>query len=580
MVEKRRSAHDLPKPGGDPRSGSRLRAVYYIAAAALALLVPLILFGGLWIRQEFTKNQRELEDYLEARATGLVQRADAEIRQEITVLQAIAALPSLDEPDLQAFQQQAARMVAAMPQWRALALVDPATGRQIVNSTAAPGADFPPPAAPELVRRIAETRQAAVQTGDDRTEALYAQHVVLLFVPVVRDNAVRQVLVAAMAADTVQQILTQQSTDPRLLLVIVDERDRILARSRAPEQFVKQAANEELRRATSGRAVGLFVAPAIDDQSVFTSFRRSPLTDWLFVVAADRQQFQRFARRSTWTTIATGALSLTLAAILAVFLFYNVMERRVNAERLAASRALSDLDARLLATTQEALAEQRKAASEREVLLREIYHRVKNNLQIVQSLLRLGSRDLGPDQREPFEGAVRRIGAMARVHTLLYSSPDLGSIDFKDYLEGLLGEVGSAFGADQRGIRTVLAAAPMRVPLDTAIPLAFVAVELLTNAFRHAFPGRGGTITIEAGREQGRGVLVVSDDGVGVAPSKRATRTLGLTIVAKLVQQIDGRLEQAGNGGAIFRVEFPLDPSDHGSAERPDAPPLRLAAAS
>jgi two-component sensor histidine kinase len=85
---------------------------------------------------------------------------------------------------------------------------------------------------------------------------------------------------------------------------------------------------------------------------------------------------------------------------------------------------------------------------------------------------------------------------------------------------------------------------------------------------------------IEAGREQGRGVLVVRDDGVGVAPPKRATRTLGLTIVAKLVQQIGGTLEQAENGGATFRVEFPLDPADHGSAERPDTPSPRLAAAS
>src|SRR4051794_6447983 len=226
MAEKRRGAHDVPKPGGDPRSGSRLRAVYYIAAAVLALLVPLILFGGLWIRQEFTKNQRELEDYLEARATGLVQRADAEIRQEITVLQAIAALPSLDEPDLQSFQAQAARMVAAMPQWIALAVVDPATGRQIVNSTVPAGSELPPTMAPDVVRRVAESRQTAVRSGDSEAEAFYKQHVVLLFVPVVRDGAVRQVLLAAMRADTVQQILTQQSNDPRLLLVIVDERDR------------------------------------------------------------------------------------------------------------------------------------------------------------------------------------------------------------------------------------------------------------------------------------------------------------------------------------------------------------------
>src|SRR5918994_7709965 len=98
---------------------------------------------------------------------------------------------------------------------------------------------------------------------------------------------------------------------------------------------------------------------------------------------------------------------------------------RPLARRPACSRALGELDTRLLATTQESLTEQRKAASERDVLLREIYHRVKNNLQIVQSLLRLGSRDLRPEQGEPFEAAVMRIGAMARVHTLLYRSPDL-----------------------------------------------------------------------------------------------------------------------------------------------------------
>src|SRR4029079_1992982 len=99
------------------------------------------------------------------------------------------------------------------------------------------------------------------------------------------------------------------------------------------------------------------------------------------------------------------------------------------------------------ATPQEPLSKQPKASSEREVLLREIYHRVKNNLQIVQSLLRLGSRDLGPDQRYACESAIRRTGAMARVHTLLYSSADLASIDLREYLDGLSKEVADAFGA-------------------------------------------------------------------------------------------------------------------------------------
>jgi two-component sensor histidine kinase len=362
-------------------------------------------------------------------------------------------------------------------------------------------------------------------------------------------------------------------------MIVVDERDNILAHSQAPQQFVSKRANDELRAATLDRRAGLFVVPTEDGDGVFTAFSRSDVTGWVFVVATERGQFERIAARSTWTTIATGALSLTLAGLLAVFVFYNIMDRRLNAERLAASRALTDLDARLLATTQQALAEQRKSSSEREVLLREIYHRVKNNLQIIQSLLRLGSRDLGQDQREPFENAVRRIGAMARVHTLLYNSADLSSIDFKEYLEDLLEEVAVAFAAEDRGIRTVLDVEPMRVPLDTAVPVAFIAVELLTNAFKHAFPpGRSGTITVSALRRGEHGVLTVSDDGVGLPADARSRRALGLTIIAKLVQQIDGTLEQQGERRSTFTVTFPLAGAGH--PERLEEPKGKAAATS
>lgn len=281
------------------------------------------------------------------------------------------------------------------------------------------------------------------------------------------------------------------------------------------------------------------------------------------------------SEHSTAAMVAAGALSLLLAGVLAVFLFHHGVERRVSNERLHAARALGDLDARLLATTQDALVEQRKAASEREVLLREIYHRVKNNLQIIQSLLRLGSRDLGPDQREPFEGAIRRIGAMARVHTLLYNSPDLASIDFKDYLDELVQETSASFGADGRGIRTVLNAERLRISLDTAMPLAFIAVELLTNAYKHAFPSkRPGTVTVTASQEGGEGVLVVSDDGIGLPePSSSARKPLGLTIVDRLVQQIGGELEEPAPGRSVFRVKFPLTGTD--PAPLPDIPEAR-----
>lgn len=546
--------------GGASRAGPEgLRTLYYVAAAVLAALVPLILFAGLWLRSELKESEGELEAYLTSRSDRLSERLDSEINREISVLRALATLPSLDEANLAYFHGEAQRIVASMPQWTDLAVLDGASGRQILNTAQPVGTELAPMPLPEEVRRLVEAGQPAIRTLPPGAAA-DPSRAVLIYLPIERAGSVRRVLVAGVKPDVVQQIVQRQVQDSRLLLTVVDEGGRILGRSRTPEAFVGGLANDPLRQATAGKVSGFFAAPTLDGQSVQAAFLRSPLTGWLAVAAADRSQSDALWARSAWTMAGTGFLSLTLAAVLAVFLVYNVVERRVSGERYAASRALTELDARLLTTTQDSLAEQRKAAAEREVLLREIYHRVKNNLQIIQSLLRLGSRDLAPAQREPFEGAVRRIGAMARVHNLLYKSPDFASIDFKEYLDDLVPEIADAFGAGARGIRTRFDVQPLRVPLDTAVPLAFIAVELLTNAYRHAFPGRGGTVTVTIEEKDGQGLLCVSDDGVGMPAERGPKRPLGLTIVGKLVQQIGGTMEDPGPGESAFRVTFPVDP--------------------
>jgi two-component sensor histidine kinase len=455
-------------------------------------------------------------------------------------------------------------MAAAFPGWASVAVVDPATGRQLANTLRPSANELPPTIGPEIVARVTETRKPAVAVRYPGEGGVHGQGVVLLYMPLVAQNTVRTVLVVGLKAEVVQQIL-ERSPEERLLTVVVDDGNRILARSREIDRFFGQEANGELRHATAGRGEGLFTTRTLDDREVFTAFRRSPLTGWRAVAATERSRFDAIRERSTWALIGTGAFSLALAGVLAAFLFYSVVERRVTDERLAASRALSALDARLLATTQEALAEQRKSAGEREVLLREIYHRVKNNLQIIQSLLRLGSRDLLPEQQEPFEGAIRRIGAMARVHSLLYKSPDLASIDFKDYLEDLVKETAEGFGADVRGIVTEFDVQSMRVPLDTAVPLAFITVEILTNAFKHAFPdGRQGLITIRTRQEGDNGVLTIADNGIGLPEKPAGGRPLGLTLVNKLVQQIGGSMKAPRSGESAYQVTFPLTPPPAG----------------
>jgi two-component sensor histidine kinase len=542
---------------------AHVRVIYAAAIVALAILMPLVLFAGLWIRSELDDGRRDAVTLIRSRAVALSTRLDGELQEQFAVLQAIAAVPSLDAPDLSAFQDMAGRLVGAMPQWTAIALLDPASGGQLVSTRRIPR-DGPVDAARrDVVQQVVATRRPALRIRRGGSDGLGDGPAVAIYVPVVRNGEVRGVLAAGMRASEVQRTLESQR-DPRFLSAVIDADGFILAQSDAPERAVGRRADPDLVAAIDRGASGQPATTTLDGHEMLVASARSPLSGWTSVEAGDAEEIVQLSERSTWATAAAGLLAVILAAILALFLYHSVVQRRLADERLAASRALGDLDARLLLTTQEALAEQRKSASEREVLLREIYHRVKNNLQIIQSLLRLGSRDLDADQREPFESAIRRIGAMARVHTLLYNSPDLASIDFKDYLTGLASETADAFGAEERGLLVKLDAASMRVPLDTAVPLAFIAVEILTNAFKHAFPGtRRGRVTVRSSVEDDHGMLSIEDDGIGLPPEETLRRRLGLTIVGKLAQQIGGTIEQPAPGGSRFSIRFPLKADTH-----------------
>ena len=121
-------------------------------------------------------------------------------------------------------------------------------------------------------------------------------------------------------------------------------------------------------------------------------------------------------------------------------------------------------------------------------------------------------------------------------------------------------ETASAHQSAERGVRTLLRAEPMRLSLDIALPLAFIAAELVTNAFRHAFPeGRGGTVTVALTREGDLGRFTVEDDGVGM-PKGGDGKSLGLTIVTNLIRQIGGVLHRPEPGGrSVFAIDFPLE---------------------
>jgi len=206
--------------------------------------------------------------------------------------------------------------------------------------------------------------------------------------------------------------------------------------------------------------------------------------------------------------------------------------------------------------------EQMKASlKEKEVMLREIHHRVKNNLQIIISLLRIQSRHIKDKQAlDIFKVSQDRIKSMALIHEKLYQSKDLARINFKEYIQGLTTHLFHSIGVRPADIKLDIKVKDISLDINTAIPCGLIINELISNAMIHAFPGgRKGKIRIDMhSPKKGYFILIVSDDGVGF-PEKidyLHPESLGMQLVNDLVEQIEGTIKLDRDKGTTFTIEF------------------------
>ncbi|MCJ7612282.1 MAG: PAS domain-containing protein, partial [Candidatus Aminicenantes bacterium] len=213
--------------------------------------------------------------------------------------------------------------------------------------------------------------------------------------------------------------------------------------------------------------------------------------------------------------------------------------------------------------TPQKLAEDKLQSSlqEKEVLLREIHHRVKNNLQVIQALISLQSRQIKDGSAvEMYKESQNRIRSMALVHERLYQSTNLSRIEFAEYLRSLVVHLFHSLLPDTSRIGLKLDLEPVELDINIAIPCGLIVNELVSNALKHAFPEpRPGEVTVSFHQREGSTLsLGVKDDGQGLPPDFDIHRseTLGMQIVITLVSQIDGRLEIGQGPGASFLVEF------------------------
>lgn len=193
---------------------------------------------------------------------------------------------------------------------------------------------------------------------------------------------------------------------------------------------------------------------------------------------------------------------------------------------------------------------------EKEALIREIHHRVKNNLQIINSMLNLQIGKIQDEKTESiFFEAKQRINAIALTHQMLYQKTTISNINLGEYIETLVRQIEAAMSSTTIRMRTEIISTNERLTIDGAVPLGLVINELLTNAYKHAFPkGKKGTITVSLSENQDTYLIRVSDDGVGLPNDFNhvESKTLGMELIFILVEQLDSKLIIESENGSAF----------------------------
>lgn len=201
------------------------------------------------------------------------------------------------------------------------------------------------------------------------------------------------------------------------------------------------------------------------------------------------------------------------------------------------------------------------ALAERETLLREVYHRVKNNLQVIQSLLNLQRRAVREGAaRAALDDSAQRVRAMALVHEKLYQTGNLSAVALQNYTPDLLRQMAEALGAAARGIALRCDISPIEASLDVSVPYGLLVTELVSNSLKHGFPqGRAGEVWVRLARQGLHLHLTVADNGTSLPENFNLTtsQSMGLQLASSLAGQLGGVLKAHNDKGAVFSADLP-----------------------
>lgn len=201
-----------------------------------------------------------------------------------------------------------------------------------------------------------------------------------------------------------------------------------------------------------------------------------------------------------------------------------------------------------------------KSNREKAILLKEVHHRVKNNLQIISSLLNLQSRGIENEKiRHHFEVSLNRIHSMSAVHEMLYKSSDFSKINYEDYLKNLVLSLLVSMKGSDNAVDVDISASDINLNIQTSIPLGLLINEIITNALKHGIPGNspGKIFVYLKQNDTNKYELEVGDNGNGFDRKEATTDSLGMQLIDSLTEQLNGELSCESNGaGTHYRVIF------------------------
>ena len=237
----------------------------------------------------------------------------------------------------------------------------------------------------------------------------------------------------------------------------------------------------------------------------------------------------------------------------------NVTATPIPSEKYGVLVVYGDITNRKLAETKI-----KASLKEKETLLQEVHHRVKNNMQVITSLLQLQSNNIENNQiKEALKGSQSRVYAMSAVHEMLHGSENLSEIDLKSYLSKITTSIYQTYSADHKKVKLNSNVENIPINLNQAYPLGLIINELISNSLKYAFPDdREGEIKVSIKKQDKELKLIIMDDGVGVPENFdwKNSKSLGLKLICTLVEnQLDGSIDMESKNGTKFAIKFNIE---------------------